>query len=86
MIVNAAKHEIALNHIKDTYKYIRIGNGGDDTAASQTALDAEIPQDYNIVMNAVNKTGWDGAKILIVGSPGSGKTLSLRTLTKGENK
>ena len=44
MIVNAAKHEIALNHIKDTYKYIRIGNGGDDTAASQTALDAEIPQ------------------------------------------
>ena len=41
MIVNAAKNEIALNHIKDTYKYIRIGNGGDDTAASQTALDAE---------------------------------------------
>jgi len=58
-----------------------------DHAKDRTGLlDAEIPQDYTIVMDAVNKTGWDGAKILIIGSPGSGKTLSLKTLTKGESK
>ena len=45
-------------------------------------LDAEIEQDYSIVFDAVKKVGWDTAKVLVIGEPGSGKTLSLRTLTK----
>jgi len=51
-------------------------------------LDAEIPQDYQIILNAIKKIGWDTAKILIIGEPGSGKTLSCKTLinnkTQGE--
>ena len=44
-------------------------------------LEAEIPQDYSIIFDAVNKVGWDTAKVLVIGEPGSGKTLSLITLT-----
>ena len=43
-------------------------------------LDNEIPQDYNAIFNAVKESGWDSAKILIIGEPGSGKTMSLNTL------
>ena len=45
-------------------------------------LDSQIPQDYQLVINAANKKDFDGAKILIIGSPGSGKTYSLQTLNK----
>ena len=50
-------------------------------------LDDLIPQDYSLVMNAAKERGFNGCKILIIGSPGSGKTWSLKTLTsKGNNK
>jgi PPE-repeat protein len=50
MIVNAGKKDIATAHIAATYTKIKIGNGGDDTAASQTKLDAEIP---NLTKNII---------------------------------
>lgn len=43
-------------------------------------LPEQMPQDYSIIMNIIKKRGWEGAKILIIGDPGSGKTLSLNTL------
>ena len=50
-------------------------------------LDDVIPQDYQLVINAAKERGFSGCKILIIGSPGSGKTWSLKTLTsKGKNK
>lgn len=49
-------------------------------------LSEEIAQDFNLIKVAVSKKGWDGAKILIIGAPGSGKTKSLETLiTQGES-
>ena len=45
-------------------------------------LEPEMPQDYQIIFNAINKLGWESAKILIIGEPGSGKTLSCKTLIK----
>ena len=55
-----------------------------DNAKDRTQLlDAEIPQDYRAVIDVVKKKGWKGAKILVIGSPGSGKTLSLNTIRKG---
>ena len=54
-----------------------------DHAKDRTQLlDSEIEQDYQLVINAALKKGFDGAKILIIGAPGTGKTFSLRTLTK----
>lgn len=45
-------------------------------------LDKEIPQDYQLIFDAVKERGWDGAKILVLGSPGAGKTYSLQTINK----
>jgi len=45
-------------------------------------LGSQIPQDYQLVIDAANKKEFDGAKILVIGSPGSGKTYSLQTLNK----
>jgi len=45
-------------------------------------LPAQIPQDYQLVLDAAKQKGFDGCKILVVGAPGSGKTLSLQTLNK----
>ena len=46
-------------------------------------LPALMDQDYSIIFDIVQKKGWDGAKILVIGDPGSGKTMSLKTI-KGE--
>lgn len=48
-------------------------------------LEDMIDQDFTSVMAAAKKKGFANTRILIIGSPGSGKTMSLKTLTnKGE--
>tara|TARA_R100000664_G_scaffold19628_1_gene28747 strand:- start:1067 stop:1735 length:669 start_codon:yes stop_codon:yes gene_type:complete len=43
-------------------------------------LQPVMDQDYSVIFNIVKKKGWDGAKILVIGDPGSGKTMSLKTI------
>jgi ABC-type uncharacterized transport system fused permease/ATPase subunit len=72
-----------VNHPNGTNTYVWRTNHTSlyDHAKDRTQLlDNEIPQDYQVVINAANKRGYDGAKILVIGSPGTGKTYSLRTL------
>ena len=58
-----------------------------DHAKDRTQLlGSTIPQDYQLVLNAANERGYDGAKILIIGSPGTGKTYSLHTLKASNEK
>ena len=66
---------------KNTYVWRTNHTSMYDHAKDRTQLlDNEIPQDYQVIINAANKRGYDGAKILIIGSPGTGKTYSLSTL------
>ena len=69
------------------YRWVTRRDEKYDHAKDRTnLLDDMIPQDYQLVMDAAKKKGFNGCKILIVGSPGSGKTWSLKTLTsKGNN-
>ena len=48
-------------------------------------LPSEIPQDFQLVLDAVKEKNFTSTKILIIGSPGSGKTWSLQTLVKKES-
>ena len=78
-----------VNHPNGTNTYVWRTNHTSlyDHAKDRTQLlDNEIPQDYQVVLNAANKRGYNGAKILIIGSPGTGKTLSLRTLNPTTTK
>ena len=66
---------------KNTYVWRTNHTSMYDHAKDRTQLlDNEIPQDYQVVINAANERGYNGAKILVIGSPGTGKTYSLRTL------
>ena len=69
------------------YRWITARSEKYDHAKDRTGLlGPEIDQDYKVVINAAKEKGFDGAKILIIGSPGSGKTYSLQTLVNGETK
>jgi hypothetical protein len=58
-----------------------------DHAKDRTGLlEPEMDQDYGKVVAAAKEKGFSGAKILIIGSPGSGKTYSLQTLVNGGSK
>ena len=55
-----------------------------DNAKDRTdILPVEMPQDYSKVVEAAKHKGFDNVRILIIGSPGSGKTYSLQTLVNG---
>jgi len=49
------------------------------------ALQPEMLQDYSKVFGVVKEKGWGNAKVLCIGDPGSGKTLSLKTINNGGN-
>ena len=54
-----------------------------DHAKDRTNLLPEmIDQDYGYVINAVKEKGFENCRILVIGSPGSGKTYSLASLTQ----
>ena len=41
-------------------------------------------QDYSKIFDVVKEKGWGNAKVLCIGDPGSGKTLSLKTINGGQ--
>ena len=58
-----------------------------DNAKDRTnLLDDMIDQDFSLVKEAAKRKGFSNTRILIIGSPGSGKTMSLQTLTQEVSK
>ena len=56
-----------------------------DHAKDRTQLlQDEMEQDFTVVLKAARKRGFKGSRILIIGSPGSGKTYSLKTLVNAD--
>ncbi len=67
------------------YKWVTTRSEKYDHAKDRTGLlEPLIEQDYQLVINAAKEKSFSGAKILIIGSPGSGKTYSLQTLVNGD--
>ena len=69
--------------LKDHASYVWVTGRSEkyDHAKDRTGLlDREIPQDYQLVLNASRESGFEGSKILVIGTPGSGKTYALKTL------
>ena len=68
---------------KRSYLWVTSRSEQYDHAKDRTGLlEEEIPQNFQLVIDAAVKRNFDGVKILIIGSPGSGKTRSLLTLNK----
>ena len=58
-----------------------------DHAKDRTQLlGATIPQDFQLVLDAARSRGFEGCKVLVIGSPGSGKTYALKTLVEPAKK
>ena len=58
-----------------------------DHAKDRTQLlGAIIPQDFQLVLDAARSRGFEGCKVLVIGSPGSGKTYALKTLVEPTKK
>ena len=47
------------------------------------SLQPEMLQNYSDIFGVVKEKGWGNAKVLCIGDPGSGKTLSLKTINSG---
>ena len=63
------------------YKWITANSEMYNHAKDRTQLlPEEMDQDFNQVLTAASKKGFNGSKILVIGSPGSGKTFSLKSL------
>tara|TARA_Y100000593_G_scaffold718_1_gene1330 strand:- start:9225 stop:10028 length:804 start_codon:yes stop_codon:yes gene_type:complete len=45
-------------------------------------LEPIIEQDFQLILDAARSRGFDGCKVLVIGSPGSGKTFALKTLVR----
>ena len=58
----------------------RYANAKDRT----NTLADEIPQDFQLVLDAAREKGFDNCRILVLGKAGTGKTQSLSTLIKKE--
>ena len=77
------KTTVDANTRKRSYLWVTSRSEQYDHAKDRTGLlDEEIPQDFQLVINAAVKRNFDGVKILVIGAPGSGKTRSLLTLNK----
>ena len=69
--------------LKDNASYTWVTGRSEkyDHAKDRTGtLEREIPQDYQLVLNAGREAGFSSCKILVIGTPGSGKTFALQTL------
>ena len=71
---------------KRAYKWVTNRTEKYDHAKDRTDLLEEVmDQDYQAVIKAAQTKGFENCRILIIGSPGSGKTWSLKTLVKSNS-